>query len=123
MEQGLIPNVWQALSSDSLTYRACRNRSERDKQAGRARTKLFYRRSDESGLSVGLTLARAACIRHEGIFQLEVGDIRAHGALHVAQDEEDHAEIQGMPVFQEDEERALEIAGHLARHARPAVDL
>jgi hypothetical protein len=30
----------------------------------------------------------------------------------------DHAEIQGVPFFKDDEERALRIANHLVRHAR-----
>ena len=118
MDQGLIP-IWSALSPSRLTFRACRNASERDKRTGVAKAKLFFRRVDETGLSVGLTAARAVRdIKPEGLFEIAVGDIRScDDPLHLAQDEEHHAEIQGMPLFKEDEEKALRIANHLVRHA------
>ncbi len=84
-----------------------------------AKVKLFFRRADETGLSVGLTAQRAVRdIRPEGLFSIRVGDIRScEDPLHLAQDEVEHAEIQGMPIYQQDEGLALRIAGHLARHA------
>jgi hypothetical protein len=120
MEPGLVTNIWPVLSSSRLTFRACRNTSDRDKRTGAARAKLFYRRTEETGLSVGLTADRAVRdIRPEGLFELMVGDIRScEDPLHLAQDEEHHAEIQGMPRLQEDEQGALRIANHLVRHAR-----
>ena len=120
MEPGLISVIWPAIGPEKEVIRACRNNSDRDKRTGTARAKLFFRRSGETGLSVGLTASRAVeDIRAEGLFSLKSGDVRA-GAdpLHVAQDEVEHAAIQGMPVYQEDEETALRIANHLVRQAR-----
>ncbi len=85
-----------------------------------ARAKLFFRRLNETGLSVGLTANRAVRdIRPEGLFELRAGDVRScEDPLHFAQDELEHAEIQGMPIFKEDEEKALRIANFLVRNSR-----
>lgn len=119
MEQGLVTNIWPVLSPSRFAFRACRNTSDRDKRTGVARAKLFFRRTDETGLSVGLTAARAVRdITPEGLFEITVGDVRScEDPLHFAQDEEHHAEIQGMPPFKDDEEKALRIANHLVRHS------
>jgi|GEM_PF-3492040 len=119
MEQGLISGIWAALSPSHLIFRGCRNSSDRDKRTGTARAKLFFRRPDETGLSVGLTAARAVRdIRPEGLFKIKAGDVRScEDPLYFAQDEVDHGEIQGMPLFRDDEEKALRIANHLVRHA------
>jgi hypothetical protein len=120
MEQGLIARIWTAIPADAELFRACRNNSDRDKRTGTARAKLFFRRASETGLSVGLTPERAVRdIRPEGLFSLKAGDVRASAdPLHLAQDQAEHVEIQGVPVYQEDEEKALRIANHLVRHAR-----
>jgi hypothetical protein len=69
---------------------------------------------------VGLTEARAVRdIRPEGLFSVEAGNVRLCDVpLHIAQDEIHHAEIQGMPVYKEDEGLALRIANYLVRSAR-----
>ena len=96
MEQGLIQVIWPVLPHACPIFRACRNASDRDKRTGTAKTKLFLRRIDETGLSVGLTAARAVRdIRPEGLYEIRVEDVRScEDALHIAQDEADHAEIQ-----------------------------
>ena len=116
----MISLVWPAINPGAELFRACRNTSERDKKTGTPKARLFFRRASETGLSVGLTSRRAVRdIRPEGLFKLTAHDVRAgEDPLHLAQDAPEHAEIQGMPVFQEDEPRALRIANHLMRHAR-----
>lgn len=116
----LISIVWQAIDPGAEVYRACRLTSERDKKAGTPKAKLFFRRADETGLSVGLTSRRAVRdIRPEGLFKMIARDVRScEEPLHFAQDEPEHAEIQGMPIYQQDETTALRIANHLMRHAR-----
>jgi hypothetical protein len=123
MEQGLISNIWPALSPSRPVFRACRNSSERDKRAGTAKAKLFFRRADETGLSVGLSAERAIRdIKPEGLFEIGVSDVRSsEDPLHFAQDEVEHAEIQGMPLLKDDEERALRIANYLVRYAQKCL--
>jgi hypothetical protein len=68
---------------------------------------------------VGLTYRRAVRdLKPKGVFKICASDVRlCVEPLHFAQDESEHAEIQGVPVYQQDEERAIAIARHLARKA------
>jgi hypothetical protein len=117
-QESRLIRIWPALKGRSPLFRACRKKSERENLV-KAHAALFLRRPIETGLSVGLSPEAAVRnLRPFGLFSVTVADVRAcNDPLHLAQDEAEHAEIQGMPVFQEDELVALRIALYLARKA------
>ncbi len=110
---------WPHLEDGTPIYRAYRNRSDFNRTTCAPQPKVFYRRSTERGLSVGLTKQAAlSVLRAEGLCQLLVGDVRASlDPLDVIQDGREHAEIVGVRLLDENAEAALRIARYLARVA------
>ncbi len=90
--------------------------------------KLFYRKQNETGLSIGLSVA-GLLTRYPnaaGMCQLRVGSVTTPGVgilgcpdpLSIIQDAPDHAEIRGVPIRDDEhQEMAIRIAKYLARIA------
>jgi hypothetical protein len=112
--------AYPALASEGQAYRAYPFPDSFNAKTGKPAPKLFYRKVNEEGLSVGLSLGalKQAYPNAAGACSLIVNDIRAcDDELDVIQDAPQHAEIVGVPLRSEDEEKALRIARYLARIA------
>jgi len=95
-------------------------------RTGKPIPKLFYRKANETGLSVGLSKEGTLLLfpGAVGMCRLVVRDITdSPDPLRVVQDAIDHAEIRGVPTRQEDQEKALRIAKYLARIADHCRDV
>src|ERR1700719_2276673 len=121
------PVVWPPLPPGAIVYRAYPFLDSLNTKTGKPQAKLFYRKQDETGLSVALSTV-ALLDRYPnaaGMCQLVVGSITSPGIgvlgcpdpLSVIQDDVDHAEIRGVPTRGEDQQTALRIAKYLARVA------
>jgi hypothetical protein len=113
--------IYPELESAAEVYRAYPFPDSFDGRSGKPKPKLFYRKANETGLSVGLSPA-GTLLRYPGdagMCRLTVRDIvDCPDALCLVRDTVDHAEIRGVPTRDEDQERALRIAKYLARNRR-----
>lgn len=117
--------IWPPLLPEAIVYRAYPFPDILNSKTNRPLPKLFYRKEHETGLSIGLSKAGllARYPRAAGMCQLKVGSPATPGdgvlgcqdPLSIVQDDEDHAEIRGVPTRQEDQEKALRIAKYLER--------
>lgn len=122
------PIAWAPLPPESQVYRAYPFADSLNAKTGKPLPKLFYRKQNETGLSVGLSreglLARYPGAA--GMCRLNVGSAVTPGVgvlgcsdpLSIVQDDLDHAEIRGIPTRQEDQEKALRTAKYLTRIAQ-----
>jgi hypothetical protein len=112
--------VYAELESNAEVYRAYPFPDSFDNRSGKPKPKLFYRKANETGLSLGLSPA-GTLLRYPGavgMCRLIVRDIiDCPDPLSLVRDAVDHAEIRGVPTRDEDQERALRIAKYLARIA------
>ena len=112
--------VYPELEFTAEVYRGYPFPDSFDSRTGKPKPKLFYRKANEAGLSVGLSPA-GTLLRYPGavgMCRLIVRDIvDCPDPLRVVQDAVDHAEIRGVPTRDEDQERVLRIAKYLARIA------
>ena len=116
---------WPPLHAESLLYRAYPFPNTLNRNKRKPEPNLFYRRAQETGLSVGLSpeAVTRRVPRNFGMCRLKVGATTDCGngvlgcpdPLSIVQDAEDHAEIRGRPTRNEDQERALRIAKYLVR--------
>jgi hypothetical protein len=119
------PIEWPALDPDATVYRAYPFPDSLNPKTGKPVPKLFYRKADELGLSIGLSRLglRDRFPGAVGMCKLIVGDVNIPDVgilgcidpLHIVQDEADHAEIRGVPTRVDDQEKALRIAKYLVR--------
>jgi hypothetical protein len=112
--------TYPPLAPEGQVYRAYPFTDSFNAKTGKPAPKLFYRKLNEEGLSVGLSLGaiKRAYPNGAGACSLIVNDIRAcDDELDVIQDAPEHAEIVGIPLRAEDEEKAIRIARYLARIA------
>jgi hypothetical protein len=111
--------VYPELEPSAEVYRAYPFPDSYNSRTGKPKPKLFYRKANETGLSVGLSPA-GTLLRYPGavgMCRLIVGDIiDCPDPLRVVQDAID-PEIRGVPARDEDQEKALRIAKYLARIA------
>lgn len=112
--------VYPELEPNAGVFRAYPFPDSFNGRTGKPMPKLFYRKANETGLSVGLSPA-GTLLRYPGavgMCRLIVQDIvDCPDPLRVVQDAVDHAEISGVPTRDEDQETALRIAKFLARIA------
>jgi hypothetical protein len=114
----VVSQIWPALPDDQLLFRAHRNESSRNSKTGKPKPKTFFRRATEFGLSVyfsresallsGLDIAGLCCFRKADL-------LSSPHPLALIQDASDHAQILGVPLKSEDEQKMLDIADHLVR--------
>jgi len=112
--------VYAPLAPERQVYRAYPFPDSFSTKTGKPIPKLFYRKTNEEGLSVGLSIDAIKQIYPyaAGACSLVVNNIRAcDDVLDVIQDGPQHAEISGVPLRAEDQEKALRIARYLARIA------
>jgi hypothetical protein len=110
--------VYPPLAPETEVYRAYPFADSFNIKNGKPQPKLFYRKPNENGLSVGLSLDAIAATypNAAGSCRLIVNLIRASDdPLDVVQDAPQHAEIIGVPLRSEDEQTALRIAKYLVR--------
>ena len=91
-----------------------------DDRSGKPVHKLFYRRAHETGLSVCLNVEAIQIRMPEACGYCSVGYQAIEECpdqIYFVQDAIDHGEIQGIPLRDEDKEKAIRIAKHLARAA------
>jgi asparagine synthetase B (glutamine-hydrolysing) len=101
-------------------YRGYRNDSDFDSRQKKPKPKVFYRRETEEGLSVSFSAdhARTELADPRGVCKLVTRDILdCEEGLTVVSDRANHANIMGVPLKTQDEEKATRIARYLSRIA------
>jgi hypothetical protein len=115
----------QALDPALRVFRAYPFPDSLNRSTGKPQPKLFYLKAGESGLSVGLSV-ESTLLRYPGaagMCSLVVGTVKdSPDPLDVVPDATDHAEIRGVPLRSEDQEKAIRIAKYLARIAEHRPD-
>jgi len=111
-----------SLGCEVIVYRALTRASDFDKATQQLKPIAFRRRpSDKKGLSVNYGCEPHECGAHlnkrHGIASLHVGHVRVLG-IDIVSDVPNHANIVGVPMPEEDPERAEQLAGDLAEQAR-----
>jgi hypothetical protein len=111
---------WPPLRPEASLFRAYRYPDDLDAKSAKPKPKVFYRRLNETGLSVALTSEAVYSLfaGAAGMCVLSVNEVaECPDPLAVIQDGQTHAEIQGVPTREENQEKALRIAKYLARVA------
>lgn len=112
--------TYPRLDAGQKVFRAYALPDHLNRRTNKPVPKIFYRKVNEIGLSVGLSPEGAREARPDaiGCFVLTVGDVReCPDPIDVIQDAETHGEIRGVPTRDEDLEKALRIAKYLVRIA------
>lgn len=124
MNAGLDSTPPVAIQCNAILYRLLTKSLWIDLDGGIA-LDAFYRRADEEGISVfvaamcSLDEAKSMLNRVKGIATLHAGRVRAIGLEVVPDpDDEQHAEIMGLPLRDDDEGLATYFADLLAEQAR-----
>lgn len=112
--------TYPRLDPGQRVFRAYALPDHLNKKTNKPVPKVFYRKTSETGLSVGLSPEGAMQARPDAIgsFVLIAGEVReCPDPIDVIRDAETHGEIRGVPTRDEDLEKALRIAKYLVRIA------
>lgn len=114
----MVSQIWPILPDGQLLFRVHRNESSRNSKTGKPKPKTFYRRESEFGLSVFLSREAALLsgLDVAGLCSFTKGDLfKCPHPLVLIQDAPDHAQIFGVPLKTEDQQKMLDIADYLVR--------